>query len=127
MTAKKNIDTTLLDRKTYNIVFRNIKVTERIGKAKATLVCLLPCEMDSFVHNWEAIAINFGSSTQEIYGSERNIICITLWKLIHRRKSWRSQLALCRKKDRVLVEGINRESRPQLERLGPTNNIETIG
>jgi hypothetical protein len=27
----------------------------------------------------------------------------------------------------VLVEGINRESRPQLERLGPTNNIETIG
>jgi len=27
----------------------------------------------------------------------------------------------------VLVEGINRESRAQVERSGPTNNIETIG
>jgi hypothetical protein len=72
-----------LYRKTYNIVFGNIKGTERISKAKATLVCLLPCEMDSLVHNRVAIAIDFGSSLQEIYGGERNIICITFWKLIH--------------------------------------------
>lgn len=94
----------------YDVVFGNIKVTQRGSEADATFVSLPPREGGTRVYDGGTVGVCTSGSLQEGDGSKRHIICLALLQSIHLNiffdiaKEIPTPVCVCvRKRDRELV------------------------